>query len=212
MIETGRQNVTSPSLRGLLLPAVLALALAAPAAAASSPANMGCGSGALVLNISFHVVNDVDTGVKGNNWAFATYHRTLHVWRKAPGRYCAASTYDGVFTSIAGWSPAGKTQLPAGVQGTLAGSSVATFRGRFAPRGAGVRGFLGVKNFACTSDDRKGGCSGTFNWLRVYFKSVAGFRYTRYALTYRATQNGRGTWSDTIVADKVRVSGDIEPL
>jgi hypothetical protein len=196
-------------MRGLLASAVLALALASPAQAVT---NLGCGSGKLVLNVTYRVENDVDTGMRGNNWAFDTYKRTVRVWRKAPGKFCSASTYNGEFTSIEGWSPAGKVQLPAGIRGTFSGSSVTTFRGNFAPRGAPLRGFLGVKDFACTSADVKGQCSGTYDWLREYFTGIAAFRYTRYSFTYHATENGKGTWRDYLAGGKVRFSGDIRPL
>ena len=173
---------------------------------------MGCGAGKLVLSVTYRVQNDVDTGLKGNTWAFDTYTRAVRVWRKAPGRYCSASTYRGTFESIAGWSPAAKVELPAGIRGTFKGSSVTRFSGTFAPGGAQVRGYLGVKDFACTSADEKGDCSGTWDWLRAYFTDIAGFRYVRYAFTYHATENGKGTWNDSLVGGKVRFSGDIRPL
>ncbi|HEX9380828.1 MAG TPA: hypothetical protein VF891_04955 [Gaiellaceae bacterium] len=192
---------------GLLVPVVLALAVASPAQPAKNP---GCGAGKLVLNVTYGVQNDVDTGVKGNNWAFDDYTRAVRVWRKAPGRFCSTSNYDGRFTTIEGWSPGGKTEIPAGIRGTFKGSSVTTFRGTFAPRGAPVRGFLGVKDFACTSDDVKGQCAGTFDWLREYYTGIAAFRYARYQFTYRATENGKGTWGDTLVGGKIRFHGDIK--
>jgi hypothetical protein len=196
---------------GALVVAALALAAASPGAAPAQT-NLGCGSGKLVLSVSYRVLNDVDTGVKGNNWAFDTYTRTVRVWRKAPGRYCSASTYRGEFTSISGWSPGGKTQIPAGIRGTFKGSSTTTFRGSFAPGSAAVRGPLGVKDFMCSSADEKGQCSGTWDWLRTYFTGIDRFKYVRYAFSYRATENGRGTWSDTYTGGKLRFSGDIRPL
>src|SRR4051794_32133317 len=63
---------------GLVVPLVLALAAVSPAQAP----NPGCGGGKLVLSVSYHVANDVDTGVQGNNWAFDTYDRSVRVWRK----------------------------------------------------------------------------------------------------------------------------------
>lgn len=199
-------------MRGLCGPLVLSLVLASAAQAAPAPANLGCGAGKLVLNITYRVQNDVDTGVKGNNWAFDSYHRVVRAWRKAPGRFCSTSTYDGVFTTIAGWSPGGKTQIPAGIQGAFTGSSVTTFRATFAPNGAPVRGFLGVKDFACTSDVQKGQCSGTYDWLREYFSGISRFAYVRYAFEYHATESGKGTWSDRLVGGKIHFSGDIRPL
>ena len=191
---------------GLLVPVVLALAVASP-----GQANSGCGQGKLVLSVSYHVVNDVDTGVKGNNWAFDTYHRTVRVWRKAAGRFCSASRYDGEFTSIAGSSPGGKTQLPAGIRGTFRGSSVTTFRATLAVNGAKVRGFVGIKDFACSSADQKGQCGGTWDWLSAYFTGISRFKYSRYAFTYHANENGKGTWTDTLQNGKTHASGDIRP-
>jgi hypothetical protein len=198
------------NVRGLLFPVVLAFAVLTPSTqAASGPKNMGCGAGKLVLNISYHVVNDVDTGVSGNNWAFDSYHRVVRVWRKAPGRFCSASTYDGIFATIEGTSPGGKSQLPAGIRGSFTGSSVTTFRGNFTPGSLHVRGFLGVKDFACSSADKKGQCGGTWDWLRAYFTGIAGFKYVSYSFAYHATENGKGIWSDKLVGGQVRFTGDI---
>jgi hypothetical protein len=169
-----------------------------------------CGGGKPVLAVSYGVQNDVDTGIQGNTWAFDTYTRTVRVWRKARGRFCSVSAYDGTFSSVAGASPGGKSQLPAGIRGTFKGTSAATFRGRLAARGAPLRGFLGVKDFACTSADVKGRCAGTWDWLGDYFAGAASFRYTRYAFEYHATENGSGTFRDSLVNGRVKYSGDIK--
>ena len=182
----------------------VALALAAPGGSA-------CGGGKPVIAVTYRVQNDVDTGVKGNTWAFDTYTRAVRVWRKGSGRFCSVSTYSGEFSSIEGPSPGGKTRLPAGIRGTFTGTSVTMFRGRLTPQGGPARGFLGVKDFACTSADVKGRCGGTWDWLSDYFTGVSGFRYTRYDFRYHATENGTGTWSDSLVAEKIRYSGDIKP-
>jgi hypothetical protein len=178
--------------------------------ASPAQANLGCGDGKLVLGITYRVLNDVDTGVRGNNWAFDTYRRRVRVWRQA-GRLCSASTYDGQFTTIEGTSPGGRTQLPAGIRGTFKGTSVTTFRGALTPHGRAVRGFVGIKDFACTSVDVKGQCRGTWDWLRAYFTRLAGFRYVRYAFVYHAVVNGTGTWSDVLTGGKVHFYGDIRP-
>ena len=185
---------------GLLVPVVLALAATGPV----------CGGGKPVVAVAYGVQNDVDTGIAGNTWAFDTYTRSVRVWRRAPGRYCSVSTYDGSFSSVAGPSPGGKSQLPAGIRGTFKGASVVTFRGRLAPRSAPLRGFLGVKDFACTSADAKGRCAGTWDWLGDYFAGVVSFRYARYSFAYHASEGGSGTFSDTLVNGKVKYSGDIK--
>jgi hypothetical protein len=169
-----------------------------------------CGGGKPVVAVSYGVQNDVDTGIQGNTWAFDTYTRTVRVWRRAPGRFCSISSYDGTFSSVAGASPGGKSQLPAGIRGTFKGTSAATFRGRLAARGAPLRGFLGVKDFACTTADVKGRCAGTWDWLSDYFTGAASFRYARYSFEYHATENGTGTFRDSLVNGKVKYSGDIK--
>jgi hypothetical protein len=200
------------NMRGLVPALVAALALVSASGAANSIANQGCGAGALVLNLHYRVLNDVDTGVRGNNWAFDTYTRRVKVWRKGHGRFCAASTYVGTFTTIDGASPGGTTTIPAGIRGTLRGSSTTTFKGTLVLGLRPARGDLGTKDFACTSADQKGDCAGTFDWLAAYFTSpdaFKSFRYVRYAFAYKAMQGGRGTWRDAMTGGRIRSHGDI---
>src|SRR5712691_11370563 len=98
-----RKFVTSKSstysMRRLVLGIVTLLVIAAAPSAGAAPAkNLGCGNGKLMLNVSYRVSNDVDTGLQGNNWAFDDYTRALRVVRKTGNRFCAGSTYDGTFT------------------------------------------------------------------------------------------------------------------
>ena len=199
----------------ILIPAALTLLwLAVPAAASTGTPNLGCGAGTLVLNVRYIVENDLDTGTRGNNWAFDTYSRTVRVWRKARGHFCAASTYGGAFTTIAGASPGGTTTIPAGIRGTLNGQSTTTFRATLRA-GLTTRGNLGTKDFMCTSDDTKGQCAGTYDWLSAYFTSAdsfKSFKYVRYAFTYHATEGGKGPWADKLVGGRYQSSGDIRSL
>jgi hypothetical protein len=203
------------TVRGLVPAVLVTIALGtAGGAAAGGVENHGCGAGTLVLSVRYRVLDDVDTGSGGANWAFDTYTRTVKARRQGGGRFCAASTYVGTFATIAGASPAGTATIPAGIRGTLRGSSTTTFKGTLAPAGRPTRGDLGTKDFACTSDDRKGECAATFDWLSTYFTSPDGFksfRYTRYAFTYTATEGGHGTWRDVLVGGRIRTSGDIVP-
>jgi len=201
--------------RGLLTAAVVAL-LAPVAASGGTPMkNQGCGAGKLVLSVRYHVANDIDTGVRGNNWAFDSYTRTVRVWRKAAGRFCSASTYEGQFATIAGTSPGGKTTIPAGIRGTFKGQSTTTFRGGLKANTTPTRGDLGTKDFQCTSADQKGSCAGTYDWLSSYFTSgdnFNSFTYVRYEFTYHATESGKGTWTDKLEGGKYRSRGDITAL
>ena len=56
------------------------------------------------MALMYRVQTDVDTGIRGNTWAFDTYTRSVRVWRTSPGRFCSVSTYSGAFTSIEGSS------------------------------------------------------------------------------------------------------------
>jgi hypothetical protein len=193
------------------VPALLAgIVLAAAATTtANATTNLGCGAGKLVLHVHYRVLNDVDTGIRGNDWAFDSYARTVSVWRKSAGHYCAASTFNGTFTTVAGASPGGTTTIPAGIRGTFNGQSVTTFRGA---QKATAHGDLGTKDFQCTSADTKGSCAGTFDWLNAYFTSTDNFKsftYVRYDFSYHATEGGKGTWTDKLAGGKYRSHGDI---
>jgi hypothetical protein len=203
------------SVKGLLTAAVAALLVPLTASGGVPVKNQGCGAGKLVLDVRYHVVNDVDTGTRGNNWAFDTYVRTVRVWQKRVARFCAASTYDGQFSTIAGASPGGKTTIPAGIRGAFRGRSTTTFRGALRTNGKTSRGALGTKDFQCTSADDKGACAGTFDWLNAYFTSADDFRsfaYVRYEFAYHATEAGKGTWTDRLEGGKYRSHGDITAL
>jgi hypothetical protein len=200
-----------PAILGALALAVLAPTLST----AAGTKNLGCGAGKLVLGVRYHVLNDLDTGVRGNNWAFDDYSRTVHVWRKSAGHYCAASTYGGTFTTIAGDSPAGKATIPAGIRGSFRGQSLTTFGAAQRPGAAPTTGDLGTKDFQCTSADTKGRCAGTFDWLSAYFTSTDNFKsfaYVRYSFVYYATEGGRGTWTDQLVGRRYQSHGDITAL
>jgi hypothetical protein len=192
-----------------LVPALLIAAIAPAAAGASIPRkNQGCGAARRVATVRYNVANDVDTGVLGNNWAFDAYGRVVRVWRNARGRFCAASTYTGSFTSIAGASPAGRGTIPAGIRGTFGGSSVVTFRGTpVAPLAPTAN--LGLKDFRCTAGDAKGACAGTYDWLSSYFVGARSLTYVRYSFEYHALAGGKGSWGSSLVAGKVRTHGDI---
>jgi hypothetical protein len=181
---------------GVFIGVLVAAALVAAGAASSKsgPKNLGCGAGKLVIDIRFTVVQDVDTGVRGNNWAFDNYTRAVKVWRKSPGRFCAASTYGGTFTTIEGTSPGGTGFVPAGIAGTMTGFyRTNVFRGTLlATPKERKAGNLGTFSFACTAASKKGSCPGSFDWPSAYFAGGANYTIVQYKFTYRTKRNG--TW------------------
>src|SRR6266571_6980942 len=66
-----------------------------------------CPSGPLVINVVQKVVNDDDSGVAGNAWAFDDFVRQIKVVDTGGGTFCATVSYQGSFTTIAGTSPGG---------------------------------------------------------------------------------------------------------
>ena len=195
------------TMRRVLLIATLALAsaLGSPGTARPATGNLGCGAGKLVINITFRVVKDVDTGVRGNNWAFDNYTRTVKVWRKKGNTFCAATTYKGTFTTIAGPSPGGTGTVPAGITGTFSGFyRTSVFRATLLPNPAKPRfGNIGTFNFNCSETDEKGNCPGSFDWPGTYFSGGANYKIVQYKFVYKSPRNG--TWTEI----NLRSRGDI---
>ena len=45
-----------------------------------------------VVNVSFRMINDYDSGVAGNAWANDTMHREIRIWQVSPGIFCGTVT------------------------------------------------------------------------------------------------------------------------
>lgn len=84
-----------------------------------SPKN--CKPGRLVTDVVFKLVNDYDSGVKGNAWANDTIHRELKIWNTGSNTYCATVRDDGSFVTFDGYSPNGSGHVSAGIKGDISG-------------------------------------------------------------------------------------------
>jgi len=187
---------------GILVVAVMAVAtglLGATTATASDPTlNWGsqlnaaqCGSGRMVINVTEKVVNDIDSGVGGNNWAFDDYIRQIQVRETGSGTYCAVVRYHGSFTTIAGFSPQNTGTVAAGITGTFEGGFRATITGTLlSSPGWSTHGFVGTFDYAC--DATTSVCPGYVSWLGQYFSAVGGFDQPWWGWIYRTECNG--TW------------------
>ena len=88
-----------------------------------------CGPGNRVVNVTQRIVNDADSGLAGF-WAFDVYTRRIQVWQTATDTFCAIVSYDGTFTTVAGFSPQNTGTVAAGIQGNFRGGYLAaTFTG-----------------------------------------------------------------------------------
>ena len=113
---------------------VAALCLSAGTALADDGTAAACnGDGATsVVNVTFTLTDDADSGFGGNAWASDTIHRTLRIWAEADGSFCAVVHDAGSFVTFAGTSPSGGSTVSAGIDGVLHGGYVATIQGSLA--------------------------------------------------------------------------------
>ena len=209
----------------ILFAAVSALALASSVLAdhgrSREPGtpNHGCGNGTLVVNVSYKVKNDLDTGVPIANvqydWAVDAYARRVLVYQTGANTFCATTTSRGSFATLAGHSPGGTGIIPAGITGTFNGGYVtAPFHGTLlATPLSPTTGDLGTKDFACVAsadhNDATKSCPGTFDWFSQYFTKDSGadWQLARYAFIYHARDHG--TWTDILSGGTIRTHGDI---
>lgn len=126
-------------------------------------------TGSPVINVSEDVVNSVDSGEGGNNWAFDNYHRTIQFWAQPNGAYCAVVRYAGTFDGQTG-------QTSPGAGGTLSGAEDGDFEGGYRAIIRGTlktspdwptRGSVGTIDYQC---DISGNCPGYIDWIAQYFE------------------------------------------
>lgn len=160
------------------------------------------GKGAtLLVNVTFTLTNDADSGFAGNEWASDTIHRKLRIWREADGSYCAVVGDTGSFTTLAGTSPNQTGTVSAGVTGRLQGGYVATFSGTPAATAAyASHGNLGSYDLQC---DANFNCPGAHPSFTSYFDPTPSYTLTAWGWIYRTA--GNGTW----VNQSSGSSGDI---
>lgn len=147
-------------------------------------------SGKLVVNVSFGVTKDADSGYAGY-WAYDDYQKHLQIFDEGSGNFCAVAQYVGTFTTIGGQQdPAGTSgSLPNGIKGTMQGGYYAYIRGTLNPDpGYPTRGSLGSIDFGGTPD----GSLTPFDWTGAYFSSVTDFQQPAWGWVYRTPHCG--TW------------------
>jgi len=161
-----------------------------------------CGPGTLVVNVTQHVINDADSGVAGNAWAFDKYERRIKVWKTGASTYCAIVRYAGEFTTNAGPSPGNTGIVAAGIDGEMKGGYRTTqFTGTFAPTNP-TFGDLGMFDYAC---DTSFNCPGRVNWLTLYFSSTSGFDLAWWGWIYKTDANG--SWVNAISGNLGDITG-----
>lgn len=136
----------------------------------------------LVVNITLNVVNDLDSGICGNNWAVDNYNKQIKVWQVPGGTFYAVVRYAGKFTTIPGQSsPEDCTQTEGSGTGTFEGGYVATFS---ATENTPAFGNIGTVDYSEPSP---------FNWTTAYFTGFADFNQTQWGWTYHYKSQ---TWNN----------------
>ncbi len=151
--------------------------------------------GKLVVNVVQRIVNTVDSGFGGNNWAFDDLTRQIQVWQMSANTFCAVLKYHGSWVTIAGRSPMNLTDISAGITGTFEGgyqSTLFTATLKDAPL-LPVRGNLGTFDYQC---DVLGSCPGNFFWAEKYFDNIANFDLAWWGWVYHGGANGQ--WVNAI--------------
>lgn len=187
--------------------------------------------GTLVINVTHHVVNDIDSAVGGGFWAVDDYNRHIQVWfvgtdgsggieAEAFGAaltangvevYCAVVKYQGAFVTREGRSPQGSDPfIPAGIEGTFEGGHRAVITGplKASPRYRS-RGFIGTFDYGCdvaADPGDRSSCTGLFNWVSEYFDTANGNHSITVQWWGWIYKTGRyGTWVNAAAGNQ----GDI---
>jgi len=157
-------------------------------------AGQGDTTGQQVLNISYKIYNDPDSGFYGN-WATDSFNKRVQVWQQTDGTYCGVAKYDGQFVTTGPNSPQNGVSLSAGIKGTFEGGYVANFDGTL-NSGHKTNGYLGA------FDQSTGG----FDWLGTYFSSNTFFKYPNWAWVYHAGNNG--SWVNAATSSFGDITGN----
>ncbi len=177
----------------LALGAFIVLALSAVVIGAASASNGGtytppqCG-GTMIVNVTYTLTNDFDSGVAGNAWANDTVKRHLQVFDLGDGTFCAAVNDTGSFVTFAGTSPAGTGTVSAGISGVLNGGYITNdFTGTLVTDPAyATHGNLGSFNLQCDSSFNCPGDHPSF----LSYVSTGDWTQPAWGWTYHTAQNG----------------------
>lgn len=151
-------------------------------------------TGKQVLNITYKIYNDPDSGFFGN-WATDNFNKKVQVWQQTDGTFCAVVKYDGQFVTTGPNSPENGVSLSAGIHGTFEGGYIANFDGTL-NTGVQTKGNLG------SYDQNAGG----FNWLGTYFSSNTYFNNPNWAWIYHAGNNG--SWINAAAGSSGDITGN----
>lgn len=151
-------------------------------------------SGKPVVNVTYKVTNDVDSGLFGN-WATDNYNKKIQVWDQGSGAFCAIVKYQGQFVTTGPNSPEEGVPLASGIQGAFEGGYQANFDGTFTPT-LKTNGTLPSVNYSV----------GGFDWVGAYFTDNTTFDQPYWAWNYHAGNNG--SWVNASTGNLGDITGN----
>lgn len=144
----------------------------------------------LVINITYKVANDEDSGNVGY-WALDNYNRLFQVWQLPDGSFYASGNYNGKWQTFAGArSPGFGFVQGADATGTMHGGWTGTFK---AASCTSTFGNVGSFDFGGTKADillgryvaGQKGSTTPFSALGTYCPGYSNFNYISWGWTYR---------------------------
>jgi hypothetical protein len=147
----------------------------------------------VVVDVTYRLTNDYDSGFGGNAWANDTVQRHLVIWQHRDGTFCARADDHATFVTFAGVSPSGNSTVGAGITGEFHGGYVTNFFvGTLnAKPPYATHGELGTFDLHCTDAYT---CPGAHPSYTSYFSSSTGDTLAHWGWIYHAGRNG--TWLD----------------
>ena len=175
------------------LGAIVALALSAVAVGTASASNGGtynppqCG-GTMIVNVTYTLTNDPDSGVKGNDWATDTIKRHLQIFDLGAGNVCATVNDTGSFVTVAGHSPGGTGEVSTGISGRINGGYAANVSTATLDPSSGYATHGNLGSFDAL------GAHPTF---LSYFSGSPSWDFASWGWTYHTARNGDWVNSST---------------
>jgi len=167
-----------------------------------------------IIDVREKIINDVDSGIAGNYWAFDTISRRIRVWNMGGNNYCGVVNDDAEFRGVAGQISPGNTN---GGTHLLTGDEHGNFNGGYSttvfsgtlyvadPVNWPLKGKVNGGNPVNYNCDITGNCPGYIDWTGKYFTNLGNFNLADWGWKYVADPKIDGVWVNALTGN----SGDI---
>ena len=152
-----------------------------------------------IVDVTYKLTNDADSGFAGNNWANDSLNRHLRIWSLDGGLFCAQVADTGSFVTVAGDSPSSFSTVSAGITGNITGGYVTNdFIATLNPTpGYATHGNLGSFD-----------ANGLHPSFLSYFNNPGSISWSQPGWGWIYKADGNGTWLNQL-GGQPQSSGDI---